>query len=132
MLVYTLIKRLDADGEYKRETICSIPDRSECLPALPCPFVRHLSMWNSSKLPEYRIPNSLFIVFYLHSGATAADALSAGYRTILIEDCCRGVDLKDIEHTNNTLLENNGVIIQSREVFITYTLNTITASKVYC
>lgn len=44
--------------------------------------------------------------------------MSAGYRTILIEDCCRGVDLKDIEHTNNTLLENNGVIVQSREVLI--------------
>lgn len=58
----------------------------------------------------------------LCAGATAADALSAGYRTILIEDCCRGVDLKDIEHTNNTLLENHGVIIQSREVFITSTL----------
>jgi len=49
-------------------------------------------------------------------GATAADALSAGYRTILIDDCCRGVDLADIEKTKNTVQANNGVIVNSSQV----------------
>ncbi|XP_075226775.1 nicotinamide amidase isoform X2 [Lycorma delicatula] len=49
-------------------------------------------------------------------GATAADALSIGYRTILVDDCCRGVDLLDIEKTKNTLTSNHGVIISSNQV----------------
>ncbi|KFB41390.1 AGAP001435-PA-like protein [Anopheles sinensis] len=49
-------------------------------------------------------------------GATAIDALSAGYRTILIDDCCRGVDLNDIESTKQTVISSNGVIVSSREV----------------
>jgi nicotinamidase-related amidase len=48
--------------------------------------------------------------------ATASDSLSAGYRTILIDDCCRGVDLADIEATKEAVLSNNGVIVQSKEV----------------
>jgi nicotinamidase-related amidase len=50
------------------------------------------------------------------SGATATDALSAGYRTVLIDDCCRGVDLQDIETTKETVLNNHGVIVHSKEV----------------
>ena len=50
------------------------------------------------------------------TGATAIDALSAGYRTILIDDCCRGVDLNDIESTKQTVISSNGVIVSSREV----------------
>lgn len=50
------------------------------------------------------------------SGATATDALSAGYRTILIDDCCRGVDLQDIEATKESVLNSHGVIVHSKEV----------------
>lgn len=49
-------------------------------------------------------------------GATAVDALSIGYRTILIDDCCRGVDLADIEKTKNTVVDNHGVIVTSNQV----------------
>lgn len=49
-------------------------------------------------------------------GATAADALAIGYRTVLIDDCSRGVDLKDIEKTKNTVTSNNGVIVDSSQV----------------
>lgn len=49
-------------------------------------------------------------------GATAIDAMSAGYRTILIDDCCRGVDLKDIEHTKQTVVSNDGIIVHSKDV----------------
>jgi hypothetical protein len=44
------------------------------------------------------------------------DSLSAGYRTILIDDCCRGVDLTDIEATKEGILSNHGIIVQSNEV----------------
>lgn len=49
-------------------------------------------------------------------GATATDSLSAGYRTVLIDDCCRGVDLQDIESTKETVLGNHGIIVSSKEV----------------
>uniref|UniRef100_A0A0A9XRM6 nicotinamidase n=1 Tax=Lygus hesperus TaxID=30085 RepID=A0A0A9XRM6_LYGHE len=49
-------------------------------------------------------------------GATAVDALSIGYRTILIDDCCRGVDLNDIERTKKTVIKNHGVIVNTDEV----------------
>jgi nicotinamidase-related amidase len=49
-------------------------------------------------------------------GATAIDALSSGFRTILIDDCCRGVDLQDIETTKESILSDHGVIVQSHEV----------------
>lgn len=59
------------------------------------------------------ISNNLLVL-----GATAADALSIGYRTILIDDCCRGVDLNDIEQTKNSVIKNHGVIVQSNEVHL--------------
>lgn len=52
------------------------------------------------------------------SGATAIDALSIGYRTILLDDCCRGVDLEDIEKTKKTVISNHGVIVNSNLVII--------------
>lgn len=47
---------------------------------------------------------------------TAVDAISSGYRTILLDDCCRGVDLKDIENVKETVVSTNGVIVTSKEV----------------
>lgn len=52
----------------------------------------------------------------INPGATAVDALAIGYRTILLDDCSRGVDLLDIEKTKNTVIENNGVIVNSGDV----------------
>ncbi|XP_055929856.1 nicotinamidase-like [Argiope bruennichi] len=49
-------------------------------------------------------------------GYTALHALEHGYRTILIEDACRGVDLKDIEATKEKLQERHGVIVSSDKV----------------
>ncbi|XP_055319051.1 nicotinamidase-like isoform X2 [Sitodiplosis mosellana] len=49
-------------------------------------------------------------------GATVVDAISSGYRTILLDDCCRGVDLKDIESVKETVLSTNGVIINAKQV----------------
>lgn len=49
-------------------------------------------------------------------GATAVDALTNGYRTILIDDCSRGVDLVDIERTKARVIGHNGVIVNSSQV----------------
>ncbi|KAK6636893.1 hypothetical protein RUM43_010557 [Polyplax serrata] len=49
-------------------------------------------------------------------GATAVDALANGYRVILVDDCCRGVDIRDIEKTKNNVMMNNGVIVESAKV----------------
>ena len=59
---------------------------------------------------------SFKLLLLFPTGATAADALACGYRTILIEDCSRGVDLKDIEKTKNIVTSNNGVIVDSSQV----------------
>ncbi|PSN56584.1 hypothetical protein C0J52_01556 [Blattella germanica] len=57
------------------------------------------------------------IYYFIYvTGATAIDALAIGYRTILIDDCSRGVDLVDIEKTKKTVTSNNGVIIDSSQV----------------
>lgn len=65
-------------------------------------------------LLEYFYEVISWVIFIL--GATAADALSIGYRTILIDDCCRGVNLNDIEKTKNNVVKNHGIVIQSNEV----------------
>lgn len=49
-------------------------------------------------------------------GATAVDAISSGYRTILLDDCSRGVNLKDIECVKETVISTNGVITTSKQV----------------
>ncbi|XP_039759852.1 uncharacterized protein LOC120633638 [Pararge aegeria] len=49
-------------------------------------------------------------------GATIADALAIGYRAILIDDASRGVDLADIERTKQTIVSNNGVIVESHQI----------------
>lgn len=49
-------------------------------------------------------------------GASALDALSIGYRTVLIDDCSRGVDLNDIEKTKQNVMSNSGVIVNSNQV----------------
>lgn len=49
-------------------------------------------------------------------GATAADALALGYRTILVNDCSRGVDSEAIEKTKAMVVANHGVVVDSNEV----------------
>lgn len=44
------------------------------------------------------------------------DAISCGFRTILLDDCCRGVDLLDIEKTKNHMIKNHGVVVNSDRV----------------
>lgn len=69
-----------------------------------------------ASLEQYWNNQTLFVSPLGSLGATALDSLSAGYRTILIDDCCRGVDVQDIEATKDGILSNHGVIVQSKEV----------------
>ncbi|XP_069687777.1 nicotinamidase [Periplaneta americana] len=83
--------------------------------------------WDNKKLTETTLVSQLQkrnatdiyicgLAYDVCVGATAADALASGYRTILIDDCSRGVDLKDIEKTKNTVTSNSGVIVDSSQV----------------
>ena len=56
----------------------------------------------------------LKFVFFL--GATAKHSLEHGYRTILIDDACRGVSVEDILCTRDTLSEENAVVVHSSQV----------------
>ncbi|KAG7197847.1 hypothetical protein KM043_001659 [Ampulex compressa] len=83
--------------------------------------------WDNKKLTETTLSSQLQekgatdiyicgLAYDVCVGATAVDALTSGYRTILIDDCSRGVDLVDIEKTKATVIGNNGVIINSSQV----------------
>ncbi|OXA52901.1 nicotinamidase [Folsomia candida] len=49
-------------------------------------------------------------------GATAFHAVELGYRTVLIDDACRGITLEDIQATKQKLNEHHGVVIHSDQV----------------
>lgn len=83
--------------------------------------------WDNKKLSDTTLSNQLRmknatdiyicgLAYDVCVGATAVDALAIGYRTILVDDGSRGVDLADIEKTKNTVINNNGVIVNSSDV----------------
>lgn len=54
--------------------------------------------------------------FHIVSGATAFHAVELGYRTVLVDDACRGITLEDIHATKQKLNENNGIVVHSDQV----------------
>ena len=48
--------------------------------------------------------------------STAFHAQELGFRTILVDDCSRGIKQADIEATKEKIKENNGCVIHSSEV----------------
>ena len=50
------------------------------------------------------------------SASTAFHALELGFRTILIDDCSRGIDEKNIEAAYEKIQSWHGLVIQSNEV----------------
>lgn len=48
--------------------------------------------------------------------ATAKHAIEIGYRTMIVDDACRGVSEKDIEATKDHTIANNGLVIHSSQV----------------
>ena len=51
-----------------------------------------------------------------YAASTAFHAQELGFRTILVDDCSRGINMKDIEATKEKIKENNGCVIHSSEV----------------
>ncbi|XP_060554363.1 nicotinamidase-like [Ruditapes philippinarum] len=49
-------------------------------------------------------------------GFTAFHSLEHGFRTVLIDDACRGVDNDAIEETKRKLMESGGIIVHSSKV----------------
>ncbi|XP_056648040.1 nicotinamidase [Diorhabda carinulata] len=85
------------------------------------------AFWDNSKLTDTKLAEQLKVrnitdvyvcgvAYDVCVGATAIDAISSGFRTILLDDCCRGVDLLDIEKTKNTVIKNHGIVVNSERV----------------
>ena len=49
-------------------------------------------------------------------GATATHALDEGFRTILVDDACRGVCSTEIEALKQNIIKTNGVVTTSSQV----------------
>ncbi|KAJ8935980.1 hypothetical protein NQ318_000850 [Aromia moschata] len=85
------------------------------------------AFWDNSKLTDTKLEAQLKmrnitdvyvcgVAYDVCVGATAVDAISSGFRTILLDDCCRGVDLHDIEQTKSAVIKNHGVVMDSSRV----------------
>ena len=48
--------------------------------------------------------------------STVFDAQDLGYRVILVEDACKGINPEKVEETMTRIKENNGLVINSKEV----------------
>jgi nicotinamidase-related amidase len=83
--------------------------------------------WDNQKLTDTKL-NSLLkqknvtdlylcgVAYDVCVASTAKDAITSGYRTVLLDDCCRGVDLLDIEKVKTFIRESHGVIVESDQV----------------
>ena len=52
----------------------------------------------------------------LYLAWTAYHALELGFRTVLIEDACRGISDEGIKETFKKIKEENGLVVKSSEV----------------
>jgi len=48
--------------------------------------------------------------------STTLDALEIGYKAAIVDDCTRGLDLKEIQSTKDRVRKQNGVITESTDV----------------
>ncbi|XP_015927344.1 nicotinamidase-like [Parasteatoda tepidariorum] len=93
-----------------------------------CPDIDSYSaFWDNQKLSQTNLSEELssrgVTDVYLCGLATeycvrytSLHSLEHGYRTILIEDACRGVALEDIQSMKEELVVNHGVIVNSDKV----------------
>ena len=57
-----------------------------------------------------------FLFLFRFAASTAMHSLELGFRTILVDDCSRGIDGDDIKKTFERVREGNGLVVQSNEV----------------
>ena len=67
----------------------------------------------------------------LFSASTAFHALELGFRTVLVDDCSRGIDEIDIKNSFERIRAQNGLVVQSHEVRFKepYTVREVTRRK---
>lgn len=78
-----------------------------------------LAQTNLSELIRQRKITDIYccgIAFDVCVGATAKHAVELGYRTILMDDACRGITPDGITETRDTLIKNHAAIVHSAEV----------------
>lgn len=85
------------------------------------------AFWDNKKLTDTKLDSQLRVrnitdvyvcglAYDVCVGSTAIDAQISGYRTVLLDDCCRGVDLLDIEKTKNNIIKNHGLVLNSHQI----------------
>lgn len=74
------------------------------------------------KNEEELIPKHSISIVFLFLASTAMHAVENNYRTVLIEDACRGVNEKEIE-VKRALLNENGCIFVDSHVVMSNQLN---------
>ena len=52
----------------------------------------------------------------LHPGSTALHSIEHGFRTVLVEDASRGVDVADMKAMRDRLVKNGAVVVDADEV----------------
>ena len=61
--------------------------------------------------------NDAFNLHTFYLGYTSFHSLEHGFKTILIDDACRGVDTTAIEKTKRDLTSLGGVVVHSSKVW---------------
>ncbi|XP_064608566.1 uncharacterized protein LOC135472813 [Liolophura sinensis] len=85
------------------------------------------AFWDNNKLSQTELVQLLSklrvtdvyvcgLAYDICVGFTARHAIDHGFRTVLVEDACRGVDLENIEKTRFELRKKGAVVVQSDQV----------------
>lgn len=64
----------------------------------------------------YKITEQLFISLIALLGYSALHSLEEGFRTVVIDDCSRGITLDGMEKMKEDLTANGGLLVQSSEI----------------
>jgi len=57
-----------------------------------------------------------FFFFFWAAGATSLHSAELGFRTILIEDASRGIELRDMAATRESIIRQHGIVVNSDHV----------------
>ncbi|KAL4230997.1 hypothetical protein ACF0H5_011370 [Mactra antiquata] len=85
------------------------------------------AFWDNNKLSQTELVRILAkhkvtdvyvcgVAYDVCVGFTSFDSLEHGFRTVLIDDACRGVEEDDIDVTKRKFVESGGIIVHSSQV----------------
>ena len=102
-------RRSGAGGGFIMITLVCIGDLNQAV--MHNAFVRILNIL------KYIILNNIKGFFFTGiSASTAFHAIELGFRTVLIDDCSRGIDVKSIQAAYEKVRNGWGMVLHSREV----------------